>query len=344
MRLLNNLIIFYPQVKHDSKQGCGESGFRVIALTVLHTFSMLSMVQPQKPVTAILVAYNSAGVIAQALASLNGESAIEKIIVVDNCSVDDTCELIRRDFPAVELIENPKNDGFGRANNIGLNKTRTEFALLVNPDAVLKEGALEKMLEAANRYPEATILAPELADAQHEPHHSYKRNVFDREKQRDKAIAPSGDLCAEFLSGAVWLLNMRHLKTIGFFDPAIFLYYEDDDLCLRVRQAGNSLVLVHGAHAMHLMGASVAKPKSPEKVAEAESFKQKQMLWSRLYIEEKYHGKKAATKLANKLHLLYSLRAAYYITIGNDEKYNRYRGRIKGINEFTDKPRPPQAA
>jgi N-acetylglucosaminyl-diphospho-decaprenol L-rhamnosyltransferase len=299
---------------------------------------------PMKPVTAILVAYNSAGVIAQALASLCKEPQIEKIIVVDNCSVDDTCELIRKEFPSVELIENPKNDGFGRANNIGLGKTRTEFALLVNPDAVLQEGALQRMLEAASRYNDAAILAPELADAQGEPHHSYKRNVFDREKQRDNAIAPSGDLCADFLSGAVWLLNMKHLKTIGFFDPAIFLYYEDDDLCLRVRKAGYSLVLVQGAHAMHLMGASVATPKSPEKAAAAEAFKQKQMLWSRLYIEEKYHGTKAAKRLANKLHFNYSLRAAFYMAVGNSEKYNRYRGRLNGISEFTEKQRPAQAA
>jgi N-acetylglucosaminyl-diphospho-decaprenol L-rhamnosyltransferase len=302
------------------------------------------MAQPQKPVTAILVAYNSATVIAQALAALCKEAQIEKIIVVDNCSVDDTCDMIRREFSAVEVIENPKNDGFGRANNIGLGKTRTEFALLVNPDAVLKEGALDKMLEAASRYPEAAILAPELADADGEPHHSYKRNVFDREKLRDNAILPSGDLCADFLSGAVWLLNMKHLKTTGFFDPNIFLYYEDDDLCLRVRQAGYSLVLVHGAHATHLMGASVATPKSPEKAAAAEAFKQKQMLWSRLYIEEKYHGTKSAKKLANKLHFNYSMRAAFYMAIGNSEKYNRYRGRINGINEFSDKPRPKQSA
>src|SRR5262245_27299163 len=115
-------------------------------------------------VTAILVTYNSADVVANALAALLAEPLVEKLIVVDNCSRDGTRELIRREFPKVTLIENPNNDGFGCANNIALEKVSTSYALLVNPDAVLAPGAVEKLLDAAAEYSDAAILAPALYD------------------------------------------------------------------------------------------------------------------------------------------------------------------------------------
>ena len=278
-------------------------------------------------VTAILVAYNSAGIIGQALASLRGQPDIASVMVVDNCSADKTRDLVTRDFPNVKLLENDRNEGFGRANNRALATVTTPYALLINPDASLAQGALSALLAAAKRNPDAAIIAPMLYDEQGRPDHSYKRNVFEREKKRGDFIIPSGDLCADFLSGAVWLLNMEAMKRIGFFDPAIFLYYEDDDLCLRARQAGYSLVLAHDAAAVHAKGASSGAPKP-----EVEFNRQKHMIWSRLYIEKKYRGEKAAKRLAARLRVAYFLKAICYGLSLNRRKRNRYRGRLAGIS------------
>lgn len=290
-------------------------------------------------VTAILVAYNSEAVIGSALQALLKEPAIASIVVVDNASSDDTCELLRKRYPAVTLIENSQNDGYGRGNNIALKTVTTPYALLVNPDAVLETGALSELLAATQRYPDAAIIAPALYDEKGELHHSHKRSVFDRETSGDTYTAPDGDCCAEFLSGAVWLMRMEHFKSIGFFDPKIFLYYEDDDLCLRARKAGYGLVLVPKARAMHLMGKSSGKPKP-----ESEFFKQRHLIWSRLYIEEKYRGKAAAKKLAMKLRLTYSVKAALYFLKGSDDKTNRYRGRLEGIFQFSEAAQPRKTA
>lgn len=311
-------------------------------------------------VTAILVAYNSAGVIAGALKALLDQPEIAEIMVVDNCSVDDTCELIRRDFPRVRVIENPRNEGFGRANNVALNRVGTAYALLVNPDAVMQPGSVAALLAAAQREPDAAILAPALYDETGELHVSYKKNVFEREaklppplrgrvgvgglSQHDHPgrIPPlptlprkGGGLGSSpgFLSGAVWLLNMKPMKKIGFFDPNIFLYYEDDDLCLRVRQAGCTLVYVPEAKATHLMGRSSGAPKP-----EGEFFKQGHMAWSRLYIEKKYRGEKAARRLALRQNIKYSFKAAYYLLRLDRMKLARYRGRLAGIFEFSENP------
>ncbi len=288
--------------------------------------------------TAILVTYNSMEVIGNALQALRAEKQIRDIYVVDNCSKDGTQAHIRTDFPGIKLIGNAKNEGFGRGNNAALQKVETAYALLVNPDAVLQPGALSLLLAAAERYPDAAILAPALLDENGEAHHSFKRNVFEREANDDEYIAPEGELCAGFLSGAVMLLNMSLIKRIGFFDPNIFLYYEDDDLCLRARQAGYGLVYVPQAQAVHLMGRS-----SGESKPEAEYFKQKHMIWSRLYIEKKYHGEKAAKKLAGKLRAQYALKAALSLIACKRKKVNRYRGRLEGIFEFSAPPARLQA-
>jgi N-acetylglucosaminyl-diphospho-decaprenol L-rhamnosyltransferase len=290
-------------------------------------------------VTAILVAYNSTSIIGSAIASLQADPCIGDIIVVDNGSKDKTAALIKREFPKIKLIENKENLGFGPANNIALMKVATPYALLVNPDAVMSDGAVDQLLAAAVRYPEAAILAPALFDEQDKLHVSYKRDVFARENSRDEAIAAEGECCADYVSGAVMLFNMPIMKKIGFFDPNIFLYYEDDDICLRVRQAGHSVVYVPQARAIHLMGASSGAIKT-----DSETFRQKHMTYSRLYMEEKYRGDESALTLAAKLHKKYSCKLALYRLQFNRMKIARYKGRLQGVAMFNAQAQLRQAA
>ncbi len=87
-------------------------------------------------------------------------------------------------FHKVKLLENPRNEGFGRANNRALEKVKTPYALLMNPDAMLKEGALQCLLEAAKRFPDAAIVAPVLYDEQGKPDQSHNAATsFAREKE-----------------------------------------------------------------------------------------------------------------------------------------------------------------
>lgn len=86
-----------------------------------------------KSITAVLVAHNHADSILKVIAALIAAPEIARIIVVDNCSVDSTIELIERDFPSVEMIENPRNIGFGPAANSALGKVQTPYALVAEP-------------------------------------------------------------------------------------------------------------------------------------------------------------------------------------------------------------------
>jgi len=278
-------------------------------------------------ISVVIVTYNSASVIKGALSTLSSVDNIKEIIVVDNASADDTCKIIAQDFPQVKLVENKENLGFGVANNIALEQINSDYALLLNPDAEIDDSSINALLSAAEKYKNSAILAPQITLPDGSLQESWKRNVFDREKYGSgKFIEPVGDLCADFLSGAVMLLRTEYFKgEIGFFDPNIFLFYEDDDLCLKAKEAGYELVLVSGAKAKHIMGGS------SEHSLATDGFKQKQMIISRIYLEKKYHGEKAAKQMAKKILVHSLLKFILYSLVFNSKKKNRYRARMSGL-------------
>lgn len=197
-------------------------------------------------ITPVLVTYNSAAILPWSLPAL---AECRHVVVVDNHSADDTSDTVRRLLPQASLIQAGRNLGFGRANNLGLEQVRTPYALLLNPDARLHPAALQALWEAAQRHPDAAILAPLLYDS---PGHigDFFRGPFWAPACKPPP-EPEGDLCAEFVTGAAMLLNLRLMREVGFFDPWFFLYSEDDELCLRVRRAGHPIIVVQAASLEH---------------------------------------------------------------------------------------------
>lgn len=267
-----------------------------------------------KNVSIVIVTHNSANVIGKCLESIPDGI---KTYVVDNASSDDTKKIVKK-FPKVTLIESDNNVGFGCANNIALEKIDSEFALLLNPDAVLQADSIENMVAVANNYENAAIVAPMLYYENGELQHSYKLSVFEREKRKSTYIQPSGDLCAESLSGAVMLLRMECFKGKEFFDKNIFLFYEDDDICLQAKKNGYSLVLTPSAKVMHLMGAST--PPSLKYIY----LKNYHMMWSRLYLERKYIDAASARSIAVKNIYSSAFKAVLYTTILKKDKAIKY--------------------
>lgn len=240
-------------------------------------------------VTAILVTFNSRDVIGESLAALRNCPNVAKVIVVDNASTDGTPGLIVEEFPDVELIANTDNVGFGAANNQGLERVCTEFGFVLNPDAVVSAEAVDALLQAAEQYPNAAIIGP-LLETPGETRELYRTGpVWQPSKTR---ISPNSSLEVEFLSGAAMFMRMSLVRKSGFFDPQIFLFYEDDDICRSARRSGYTLVLTSRARITHLVGQS-----TPPKVT-LTAFKQCHFTWSRLYFEQKEHGRAAGESLA----------------------------------------------
>lgn len=230
-------------------------------------------------VTAVFVTHDSAGVIASSIASLadDGVSAI----VIDNASKDPSVAIAEDAGAGVVALA--QNTGFGRGMNLGLEKADTPLVLLVNPDLTFDPGAISALLAAAERYPEAAVFGPRIIEPDGRVFFS-NRSLLASDLRNDIGAkwTPEGDCCVPFLSGACWLVRRDVILEIGGFDPEIFLFYEDDDLCRRVMEGGHSLVHVHDAVVRHVRGGS----SSP---APGRIFRSRfHLAWSRAYVAKKW--------------------------------------------------------
>lgn len=239
-------------------------------------------------ITPVLVTYNSAGILPWSLPPLAG---CEDVVVVDNASRDDTVARVRELLPQARVIEPGRNLGFGRANNLGIDAVRTRHALLINPDARLDDDALAELAAAARRWPDAAIIAPVLFDAPGVVGDFFRG----RPGTYSTPPVPDGDCCAEFVTGAAMLLNLPAMRAIGFFDPWFFLYFEDDDLCQRVRAAGHPIVVAAAARVEHHVRQS--SPASARTVYRRYFC----MTLSKLYLVRKNQGTAAATRAALRI-------------------------------------------
>ena len=231
-------------------------------------------------VSAILVNYNAGRELARALRSIADELADQRweAVVVDNASSDGSAAVVAGFAPHVRLERNDKNVGFARGVNQGLAATSGSFVLLMNPDCRLGTGAvgmLRRELERSESYaiagpqilnPDGTVqgsargdpdmftglfgrttvlrrLMPDLAVA--------RRNVVSGE-----AAGGDGGVTVDWLSGACLLARREALHRVNGFDERYFLYWEDADLCRRLRGLGAEVRYVPAATAVHRVGQS----------------------------------------------------------------------------------------
>jgi N-acetylglucosaminyl-diphospho-decaprenol L-rhamnosyltransferase len=268
-------------------------------------------------VTVVLVTYNSRRILPLALASLAG---LPHVTIVDNGSRDGTPALARELMPHATVIEAGANLGFGRANNLALRQVTTPYALLLNPDCELQPGAMVALLAAVQRYPEAAIWGPKIYDAPGQLGLCYRPPFY--APQPKALIDPEGDLCTEFLTGAAMLLNMRLMREVGFFDEWFFLYFEDDDLCLRARQAGHPLLLVNDAHVLH----RVKQSSAPSwKLVFRRAYA---MTLSKFYVQRKHFGPSKLAGMVLRIGLGSLLSLPLQALSFNRERTMRTAGRL----------------
>ena len=273
------------------------------------------------PVTAVVVTYDSAQVLPACLEALARDNV--PVIVVDNASGDDSVAIAER--MGVRVIRNARNEGFGRGMNAGVAAAQTDFCLLTNPDLTYDPGAVQALVDAAGRWPDAGILAPRLIepDGRFFWQHRSMLAPYLANPHGIPAL-PDGDCCSPFLSGASMLVRRDLFLSLGGFDPSIFLFYEDDDLCRRVADAGRALVHVHGSVARHVRGgSSTPKPGQIHRV-------RWHMAWSRAYVCRKW-GLPDPTAATIRQNLPKWLLATVF---GQRKRAERYGGSVAGARAF----------
>lgn len=282
-------------------------------------------------VTLIVVTYNSAHCIDSLAACI---ADIPNVIFVDNGSEDGTTQKISQKAPAATLLRNTSNLGFGVANNRALQRCTTRYALLLNPDCLLAPGVVDMLLAHAEAYPRAAIIAPHLFRRNHSLELSYRWPATHWQSSGPAAEAPC---CVGFVSGAVMLLNMQVMGDIGFFDESFFLYYEDEDLCQRVFEAGREIIVVPQAEITHISRGSV-KGASPLRSEFIRGYHHAQ---SKLIFESKHVGEAEAIRLRWTTLALACLTLVPRLILPQPKYLARLAGRISGLWNYVPRGRRP---
>ena len=264
-------------------------------------------------ITLVVVNYNSANVIENCLAPI--DNAV-KIIVVDNASTDDSVERVRRLRPDAKIILNEKNKGMGSAANQGFALVKTNYAMLLNPDAVLPSNALEKLYNTAKSAGgKAGIVAPIL--------YSPKRGLelelkgpTEKVQTRTK-IVPEGDFCTWFATGAAYFCDMIIWREVGGFDENIFLYGEDNDLCRRMIDKGYLIIFAYEAQGKHLVSQATIS------TSRIRWRKEWNIVWSHLYLLKKYENKQAAQSNAWRLFRKHGPKVLFYAIALQPKRFMR---------------------
>jgi len=230
---------------------------------------------------AVLVNYNAGDELRRALASIAADWSGRpwEAVVVDNASSDGS-EAIATEFaPHVRLIANRENVGFGRGVNQGVAATAAPLILVMNPDCVLESGATTTLAAELRRRDRCAIVGPRILDpdgalqgsARGDPdmftgvfgRTTLLRRLFPRlsvSKRNvvDVAVASttSESVVVDWVSGACFLARRDALADVGGFDERYFLYWEDADLCRRLRARGYEIRYVPAATAVHRVGHS----------------------------------------------------------------------------------------
>ena len=231
--------------------------------------------------SVIILNYNVRYFLEHCLKSV--QKAIEnldaQIIVVDNNSPDDSCEMVKTLFPKVILIENNENAGFPKGNNIGVQQAKGKYICILNPDTVVAEDTFEKILAFAEKQEKLGIIGCKLIDGTGKFLPESKRGIpttwvafgkiaglyklFPKVKKFQKYYAQHLDENStgqvDILVGAFMVLQKATYEQLGGFDERYFMYGEDIDLSYRILKAGFKNYYFGEIQAVHFKGESTTK-------------------------------------------------------------------------------------
>jgi GT2 family glycosyltransferase len=231
-------------------------------------------------ISAIVVNYNAGRELELALRSVQADCAGTswEAVVVDNASADGSAAIVAT-FPHATLIRNANNVGFGRAVNQAVASSKASLLLILNPDCQLTPGATASLRVVLDAEPACAVAGPRILDPDGAVQGSARgdpdmltglfgrtgalrkllpflavaqRNVVVEEAVRSGASS----VAVDWLSGACLLVRRDAFLAAGGFDERFFMYWEDADLCRRLRGRGYSIRYVPGATAVHKVGQS----------------------------------------------------------------------------------------
>ncbi len=323
--------------------------------TILSGSAASATDDPAIEVSVVVVSYNTCELLHECLVSIVEETRDlrAEIFVVDNGSTDGSIEMVEQTFPQVNLTKSRSNLGFGVANNVALEQARGRYFVLLNSDAFFTPGSLRRAIRHMDETPRCGLGGALLQGRNGEWQPSAKSfhsilgdltvltglaDKFPKSKLFGSMSRTWADEShpakVDWVPGAFAIIRPSALATIGLFDPRFFLYYEEVDLCLRIKEAGMEIWYWPDILITHLGGQSSKKLKTLEFSARSAQV----VLWrmrSTLLYYRKHHGSQVwlAKWLEKTLYSITVLRNRFSKLPERRDRERHYRTMLKLMDQ-----------
>ena len=272
----------------------------------------------EKNITFVIVSFRSSHIIEKCIKSINPKI---KIIIVENSNNVQVKDYLENKFLNVQVIIAKKNLGYGKGNNLGISNVDTQYAFILNPDAILEENSLEKFYKAQFFLKDDfTILAPNLFN-----NYGYFLNS---NKNINKEI-----LEVDYVKGFAMLINLKKIHPKDLFDENFFLFLEEIDLCKRIKQSGGKIFVIQNSKIHHL------GKQASENILNIELCRNWHWMWSLFYYNYKHFGIITAYRVAIIRFSSSIFKLFFSFVFFNKKKILIHYYRISGLfNAFLRRP------
>ncbi len=262
-----------------------------------------------KKITIVINTFKSEDKIHQCLDAISSEF---KVIIIENSNDKNFKEILESKYKNVECFLTGENLGYAKGNNLGLSKVKSQYALILNPDAIVEKNTLNNFLVSAERLGDFSIIGPAKQD-------EFKNSDYLKNKNQIFEV--------NSVKGFAMFLNLNQFEDIGFFDDNFFIYLEEIDLCLRLKKNNKKIYLDKNILINHIGGSSHNESIN----FEMELSRNWHWMWSTFYFNKKHNGYlKAIVNISGKFFSSI-IRMIFYSLIFQNDKRKIYFQRFSGM-------------
>ena len=264
--------------------------------------------------TFIIVTFKSDHIIHKCIESLPKDS---NIIIIENSNNLELKKKLEAKYSKINIIVQ-ENIGMGPANNKGIKLCKTDYAFVINPDVKFYENTMHELIALSSKYNDYSILAP-ICDDEKYPNYKIKN-------KRIKNYYPDF-LDVDSVDGYAMLINKNKFSDNIYFDEQIFLYLENDDLCLRKKKENHKIYVAKKAKIHHLGGKSYLDIHEEE----IEFSRNWHWMWSKFYFNKKHYGYPKSFLTSLPTLIIFVFKFFYYFLTRNTFKKKIYLMRFSGL-------------
>jgi len=262
----------------------------------------------------VIVTLRSEKVIDRCISSINKNLPI---IVVENSDNLKFKNYLENNYKNVQCILSKENLGTGAGYNIGIKFSKTDYVYVINPDITLEANALDEIFLASKKLDDFSILSPISSDV-HFPNYGMIKKDYEEKNLPFKV---------RYVDGFSMLLNKKKFKNNNYFDENFFMYWENNDICIRVINGGGSIFIVPKAKIKHL-GAKAVDPKFFQEIELSRNW---HWMWFTFNYHRKYKGFLISLLIVLPKLISAIIKILIYTLILNKEKKKIYYQRLSGL-------------